>query len=585
MNETNYDVVICGAGLAGLTLARQLKRSIPDLSILTLDKLNRPLPEIAFKVGESTVEVGACYLANTIDLKDYLEEHHYPKLGIRYFFGDGRNAFQNRPELGLSQFHAPESYQVDRGKLENDLRQFNLEQGIDLLENCDIKDIELSEDRIEPHRVTYAKTDTKERGTIKAKWVIDAMGRRRFLQKKLGLVQPNDNRYNAAWFWVDGRLDVTDFVSRSEREWHDRVLEHNRYFSTNHLCGKGYWIWIIPLSTDATSIGIVAHEDYHAFESYHTYEKTTQWLEKHEPILAACLSKKTPRKFMKMPKYSYTSERVFSFDRWACIGDAGTFPDPFYSPGTDFIGFANTSIVNMIELDRQGELTEKIVNAANRFYLIYQQSIAKNIQVMYHCLGNGLVGTMKVIWDTLAAWSFSAPLMFGKIYLHSQKRSKIYGKSGQFFLLTNRVQHFFRDWSSKSSGNHSFEFIDYLAIPFIRELRERNLQLDKPEEELIRDHATNIELFEELAQVIFIIAVADTMPEQLNRVLSAGWLNAWAIGLDPDKWEKDGLFNPKSSPRDIGHILDPLQNIFQIENLPPQAQMMEKQNLEMAIAR
>jgi flavin-dependent dehydrogenase len=563
MKDQNYDVAICGAGLAGLTLARQLKQTMPELSILTIDKLGRPLPEIAFKVGESTVEVGACYLANIINLKDYLDENHYPKLGIRYFFGDGREALEKRPELGLSRFHAPESYQIDRGKLENDLRQFNLEDGIDLLENCAVKDIRLGEGDRQLHEIIYSKTDTKEIGTVKARWAIDAMGRRRFLQKKLGLAKPNNDRYNAVWFWVDGRLDVTDFVSQTEREWHDRVLEKNRYFSTNHLCSQGYWIWLIPLSTNATSIGIVAHEKFHSFESYHTYEKACQWLKKNEPILASCLTKKTPKKFMKMPKYSYASEQVFSFERWACVGDAATFPDPFYSPGTDFIGFANSSIVDMIKVDRQGQLTEKIVKSTNRFFLSYQKSIAKNIQVMYHCFGNSLVATMKVLWDTLAAWSLSAPLMFNnQIYLDSKKRNQIYQKSGQFFLLTNRVQHFFQNWSSKSLGNISYSFIDYLEIPFVRELRERNLQLNKPEEELIKDHIANIELFEELAQVIFILAVADTMPEKLNEVMSAGWLNAWAISLEPNKWQKEGLFKAKSSPRDLQKILKPLQKIF-----------------------
>ncbi|MEA5469869.1 NAD(P)/FAD-dependent oxidoreductase [Spirulina sp. 06S082] len=585
MNDKTYDVVICGAGLAGLTLARQLKQTMPDLSVLTIDKLNRPLPEIAFKVGESTVEVGACYLANIIHLKDYLEENHYPKLGIRYFFGDGCDAFQKRPELGLSRFHAPESYQVDRGKLENDLRKFNEEDGVHLLENCSVKEINLAENNGDLHQITYSKIDTKETGTVKAKWVIDSMGRRRFLQKKLGLAQPNNDRYNASWFWVDGRLDVTDFVSQNEQEWHDRVPEKNRYFSTNHLCGDGYWIWIIPLSTGATSIGIVAHEDYHSFESYHTYEKASQWLAKHEPILASCLTKKTPKKFMKMPKYSYTSDKIFSFDRWACVGDAATFPDPFYSPATDFIGFANSSIVNMIELDRQGQLTEKTVNSANRFFLIYQKSITKSIQTMYHCLGNGLVGTMKVIWDTLAAWSFSAPLMFSDIYLDSQKRNKVYSKSGQFFLLTNRVQHFFRDWSEKSSGNISFGFVDYLELPFVKELRERNLQLNRSEEELIQDHLANIEIFEELAQAIFIIAIADIMPEQLNKVLSAGWLNAWAISLDANEWEKGGLFKPKSSPRDLQRILNPLQNNFGIKILELERQFLDTQKEKEILCR
>ena len=30
-----------------------------------------------------------------------------------------------------------------------------------------------------------------------------------------------------------------------------------RKFSTNHLLGEGYWVWLIPLSTGPISIGVV----------------------------------------------------------------------------------------------------------------------------------------------------------------------------------------------------------------------------------------------------------------------------------------------------------------------------------------
>ncbi|NER47174.1 MAG: FAD-dependent oxidoreductase, partial [Symploca sp. SIO1A3] len=131
-----YDVVICGGGLAGLTLARQLKLQKPNISVTVLDRIARPLPEASFKVGESTVEVGAFYLANTLKLTDYFETEHLTKLGLRYFFNNKETEFHKRPELGLSEFHLPNSYQIDRGKFENDLRQFNLEAGVKLLENC-----------------------------------------------------------------------------------------------------------------------------------------------------------------------------------------------------------------------------------------------------------------------------------------------------------------------------------------------------------------------------------------------------------------------------------------------------------------
>lgn len=50
-----YDAIIVGGGLAGLTLARQLHLEVPALRVLLAEKRTHPVPEAAFKVGESSV--------------------------------------------------------------------------------------------------------------------------------------------------------------------------------------------------------------------------------------------------------------------------------------------------------------------------------------------------------------------------------------------------------------------------------------------------------------------------------------------------------------------------------------------------
>ena len=56
-----HDVVIMGGGLAGLTLALQLKPRFPELDVLVLERRSHPVPQAAHKVGESSVEIGAHY--------------------------------------------------------------------------------------------------------------------------------------------------------------------------------------------------------------------------------------------------------------------------------------------------------------------------------------------------------------------------------------------------------------------------------------------------------------------------------------------------------------------------------------------
>jgi flavin-dependent dehydrogenase len=565
-----YDVVICGGGIAGMTLARQLKLNMPDLSILVCDRLARPLPEATFKVGESTVEIGAYYFTETLQLKDYLQKHHLLKLGLRYFVGDPKKSFSERPEIGVkdfNSFHSDYTYQLDRGRLENDLRNFNAEAGIDLLENSSVQDIELSE-REEFHTVIYKKLDTKQTQTVKARWVVDATGRRRLLQKKLGLAKPNSKNRSAVWFRIDERVDVSDLVPLTEPKWHNHVPNNMRYYSTNHLMGEGYWVWLIPLSSGYTSVGIVASDDVHAFQEYHTYEKAYKWLKKHEPALADRLKNRQPSDFMKIPKYSHSSTQVFSLNRWACVGEAGTFVDPLFSPGFDMIFLANSLTTELIRFDLNRKLTQKMVDHANLFYLKTVDQLILVYEAIYELLGkNSLTFALQTIWGASISWSTLSTVSLNSVFLEPERMEKFQKILDEIFSLAHRVQKLLNDWSNKSLHRLSFEYLDYLgSLPFVDELRSLHVKSNKTEQELIDDCTHSLKILEEMAQAIFLLALEDTMPEKLTMFPSPIWLNAWAISLDVDRWESDGLFQPKSLPRDLKRVMEPLRKSIRLNS-------------------
>ena len=96
-----YDVAILGGGMAGLTLAWQLKKVRPDIRILVVEKQAHPVPEAAHKVGESTVEVAAYYLRDVLGLKDHVQTQHLRKFGLRMFFStDDNRDIARRVEYG-----------------------------------------------------------------------------------------------------------------------------------------------------------------------------------------------------------------------------------------------------------------------------------------------------------------------------------------------------------------------------------------------------------------------------------------------------------------------------------------------------
>jgi flavin-dependent dehydrogenase len=559
-----YDVVICGAGLAGLTLARQLKLTMNDISVLLLDRQTRPLPAGAFKVGESTNEVAAYYFSEVLHLSEYLEDNHLRKLGLRYFFGGGRRPFEHRPEFGLSQFPPVYTYQLDRGILENDLRMFNLDAGIEMIEDCFVEDIVLSQNH-EPHNVRFCRNDRAMARSVKGRWVIDAMGRRCFLQRKLGLTRKTSEKFSAAWFRIQGRIDVDDFVQPAETWWHDRVPAKNRYYSTVHLMGDGYWVWLIPLSSGCTSIGIVTDERIHCFSKYNTIERAYSWLEEHEPAVFHEIEAQRPVDFLLMRNYSYASHKVLSEQRWACVGEAGVFSDPFYSPGSDQIGFANSLTTEAIRLDMSGKLGAELIDHADWFCLSYNEFVTEIIHAGYPFFGNALVMGMKLIWDFTAGWAFSGPLIFNSILLNLDTAEEIRKTTGKFVSLSSRIQGLFVDWANKTLNSASFGFIDYLTISFLRDLRLRNLKANKTQDELIEDHLASINIMEELAQVVFLLALEDTMPDVLTSIRQREWLNAWGISLDPGRWESDRLFHPRSAPRDLTTIDEQIRRLIRFK--------------------
>lgn len=560
--QENYDVVICGAGLAGLTLARQLKLRWPQISVLLLEKGRFPLEE-ATKIGESTVEIAAYYLGESLQLTDYFSERHYRKLGFRLFFGYPEHCLSQRPELGLSKFSPYDSYQIDRGRLENDLVAMNREVGIHLREGVSVKEIQLSEDQ-ELHTITYKEKGNPQVHSARGRWVIDAMGRRRYLQKKLGLTKAAELCCSSAWFRVKGRFDVDDWVPAENKAWHDRVPDKIRWYSTNHLLGDGYWMWFIPLASGNTSVGIVSREDYYPFSGYYSKAKALAWLAEHQPLVAQQLEGREIIDFHKLKNYSYSSSQIFSEQRWACVGEAGVFPDPFYSPGSNFIGFENSITCALIADDLEGHICPNRVAGFNEYIISQNDWFTHSIQSAYSYHGRETVMFFNFMWTILIGWINATPQMFNHIYLDSVKDEAVRAATTRFFPLAVKMQSLFDEWAAKTTQCFSFNYINYLTIPFVKAVYNRNVASNKTLEELVADSTWGLQILEQFAHVIFLMAVEDCCPQARPDLSETAWYQTEAMSLNPDRWQADGLFNPTTEPQDPSNIYNQLRPCFTI---------------------
>ncbi len=446
--RSTTDVIICGGGLAGLLLGRQLRRELPQLSVTILERTRRPLPDAAHKVGESSVEIASQYLEK-LGLREYLLDRQLVKFGLRFFPGGGHLPLAARTEIGPSVEPIVRSYQLDRGRLEDDLRAFDQADGVELIEGANVLDVTLGTGDAQHgglHIVEYERDGQKQQRT--ARWLVDAAGRSAIMRKKLRLTRGSGHGASASWFRIRGRLDINDLVPREETAWHARDGSDRRWRSTNHLMGPGYWVWIIPLSTGNTSIGIVVHNELHEFHTINTLESSRAFIAKNEPVLDRVLDGWEVLDFLCLKGYSHGVARGWSADRWAMVGEAGAFVDPLYSPGSDFIAYANSFTVELIRTDLAGGALAAKTTLLNGQYRSLFGGTVDLFRQAAPVYGHARAMAAKLVWDNFTYWSFSCQYFQQSIFrLEPEEHAPFAAVGMRFIELSNCMQTLFRAWA------------------------------------------------------------------------------------------------------------------------------------------
>ena len=522
MPHTIYDVIITGGGLAGLCLARQLRQEQPDIRILVVEKMVHPVPEAAHKVGESSVEIAAHYFSSVLGLQDHLAARQLPKLGLRYFFTENRNSdVATRVEAGPRDFPKVPSFQLDRGRLENFLLEQNRERGVDVFDGVKVKGVEFGD--------PYHRVDIEVDGRVHAfrgRWVVDGTGRHGLLRRKLGLTRPATHKANAVWFRMQTRIRIDDWASGPS--WTSRVPSGERWLSTVHLMGRGYWTWLIPLASDSHSIGIVVDADLHPYATMNRFDRAMQWLHRFEPQCAAYLEDHRAQldDFLGLHHFAHACTQMYSADRWALIGEAGVFTDPFYSPGSDFIAIGNDLVSELIGRERRGEDIAAHAAYFSRMYLRLYAAFLKLYDGQYPIMGNAQVMCVKVGWDNACYWAISALLYFHRKYRdldYMQQRDPLLTR---FFYLHTRMQAKLRQWDLDDTANsYGHAHVNYMDVPYLKALQQ-GLADPLTDEQLTARLEENFARLEQFADVLMRMPAGVTLDRD-----AAGFDNVTALQL------------------------------------------------------
>jgi flavin-dependent dehydrogenase len=345
MHEETCDVAVIGGAFSGAATALLLKRRLPGLRIVIVEKAG----EFDRKVGESTTEVSSCFLTRVLGLTNYLGHHQLTKQGLRMWHARSEHdPFDECAEIGAMYFSRLPGFQVDRATLDEHMLATAVAEGCTLWRPARITEVEMG-GADAPSSTLHVKMGAETR-TLRARWVVDASGRATVLARKMGNLEPlKEHPTNALWARYTGVKDWDGHALRAKFPKWAEATKSARGWATNHLCGLGWWVWIIPLKGGDVSVGLVYDTRLYTPPAGGSIG---------ERVIAHCMKHPVGREILSEAKavegdqkaYSQLPYRVTQVagDGWICVGDASGFLDPLYSPGLDFCSFTAQSAVDMI---------------------------------------------------------------------------------------------------------------------------------------------------------------------------------------------------------------------------------------------
>lgn len=505
----DYDVAIIGAGLAGLSLARQLLLN-SEKKILLVEK-RADIPMAMQKVGEATVQLSAYYFSKVLDLEEHLLREHFLKYNLRFYWksaGRENRCFEDYSQSYIRTLSNIATYQLDRNKLEGEMLRLNLEHA-NFTFHAGASGLQVSLADEGPHSLSY---EFKGEGvSATAVWVVDTSGRGKFLERKLGLARQNPIRHGAHFFWVEGLVNVeklTDLSSKELRLKPERAdLGHLPFWlATNHFCGEGFWFWVIPLQ-GKTSLGLVYDNRLIDRDEIASLPQLIEWVCRKFPLFARDLPFRKVLCHSALKDFSHDCAQTISASRWALAGEAGRFTDPLYSPGGDLIALYNTLITDAILTDDAEELAGKArlyEQLMQSFYEAYVPSFA----VSYDALGDQETMTLKYTWELTVYFAFYVFPFINDLFTDRRFLPSFVSKFARLGRVNKHLQSFisgFYHWKKEHcETTRQPVFNDFMEIGALRVAESAFYRVGVPVEEARRALEAQLANLRELAR--FIIA-------------------------------------------------------------------------------
>ncbi|MCA9897593.1 MAG: NAD(P)/FAD-dependent oxidoreductase [Ardenticatenaceae bacterium] len=338
MTQTDFDIVIIGSGMSGSALGAILARhgqrvvifeakthprfAIGESLILETSEMMRALahfydvPELAYFSTENFM----AFAGTTHGIKRHFGFLHHEK-------GQPHNPAHTLQAIIPKEPHGHELH-LYRQDTDYFMMSTAVSYGAQVRQNTAVQDVQLHDDHV---TIFPAKGEP-----VTAKYVVDAGGYRSILAQQYGQRDFNLQTHSRGMFThminVPGHARANGSQEKYE-------LPFPMAEGTLHHIFEGGWLWVIPFDNHAEStnplcsVGLLLDPRIHPPRpDLSPEEEFFSFIEQFPNIAKQFAGATAVRDWTRADRLQYNTKQVVG-DRWALLGHAAGFIDPFYSKG------------------------------------------------------------------------------------------------------------------------------------------------------------------------------------------------------------------------------------------------------------